>query len=266
MPQPRIHKTAIIADSARLAADVTIGAYAIIEDHVEIGQGSIIESHSVIRSFVRMGSANHIHPHAVIGGTAQDVSFDGSETWVEIGDHNIIREGVTIHRSTKTSLPTRIGSHCFLMANTHVAHDCCVEDQVIMVNGVNLGGHVEVGYKALLGGMSQVHQFSRIGSYAMVASLCMVRKDVLPFCMLGSEPARHYRLNTIGLRRAGITGERYKALETAYRRLRQGNRILTDLPQTEEIIKLTNWLAAESRRGLSGFAKPSSTGAEVDSG
>jgi UDP-N-acetylglucosamine acyltransferase len=189
----------------------------------------------------------------ILGGDPQDVSFAGRETWLEIGDDNIFREYVTVHRATSGSRPTSIGSKCYLMANTHVAHDCQLGDRVTLTNGVTLGGHVQIGDCAMLGGLVPVHQFVRVGAYAMVGGNTGLRKDVLPFSLVAGEPARHYRLNMVGLRRAGITGERYHALEAAFRALRKG-RPLDDLPDTQELALLRAWLAAPSKRGLTGFA------------
>jgi UDP-N-acetylglucosamine acyltransferase len=139
------------------------------------------------------------------------------------------------------------------MAYTHVAHDCGIGDRVILTNGATLAGHVQIGERAMLGGLVPVHQFVRIGAYAMVGGNTGVRKDVLPFSLVAGEPARHYRLNAIGLRRAGITGERYGVLAAAFRALRKGKSI-EDLPATQEIALMREWLAAPSRRGLTGFA------------
>ncbi len=250
------HATASIAASARLGEGVRIGPYAVIEDHVEIGNAAVIGAHAVVHSFVRLGRKTRIHPHAVLGGVPQDVSFKGNETWVEIGDETIIREYVTIHRATRPERPTNIGSNCYLMAYTHVAHDCQIGDRVTLTNCVTLAGHVQVGEWAMLGGLVPVHQFVRIGAYAMVGGNTGLRKDVLPFSLVAGEPARHYRLNIVGLRRAGITGERYHVLEAAFRALRAG-RSLNELPETQEIALLRKWLAAPSKRGLTGFAAQS---------
>jgi UDP-N-acetylglucosamine acyltransferase len=247
-----IHRTAIVAAGARLGAGVEVGPYAVIEDDVEIGDECRIGPHAVIHRQVRLGARNRIHAHAVIGGSPQDLSFKDADTWLVIGDDNIVREGVTIHRATRTETPTRIGSHCFLMAYAHVAHDCQLGDGVILTNNVNLGGHVEVGDDCMLGGGAGVHQFVRIGAQAMVSAHALLRKDALPFTLVGGEPVRHYRLNTVGLRRRGITGERYQALEQAFRALREA----TDLgavPATPEIELLRSWLARPSKRGILGF-------------
>ncbi len=250
----RVHETASVAAGARFAEGVSIGAYAVIEDHVELGPGTSVGAHAVIHSFVRMGRGNRIYPHAVLGGEPQDVSFAGTETWLEIGDDNVFREYVTIHRATRIDRPTRIGSRCYLMAYTHVAHDCQIADHVTLTNAATLAGHVQIGERAMLGGLVPVHQFVRIGAFAMVGGNTGLRKDVLPFSLVAGEPARHYRLNAVGLRRAGITGDRYRALETAFRALRKGCS-LDGLPETQEIALLRAWLAAPSKRGLTGFAR-----------
>lgn len=248
-----VHPTASVARGARLQEGARIGPFAVVEDHVELGAGATVGAHAVIHSWVRVGSRTHVYPHAVLGGAPQDVSYSGAETWLEIGDETIIREFVTVHRATDPNRPTRIGSNSYLMAYCHVAHDCELGDRVTLTNGVTLGGHVRIGDRAMLGGLVPVHQYVRIGSLAMVGGNTGVRKDVLPFSLVAGEPARHYRLNTVGLRRAGVTGERYRALEIAFRALRAGRR-LDDLPDNAEMTLLRAWLAAPSRRGLTGFA------------
>ncbi len=248
-----IHPTAIVSPHAELAEDVTVGPYAVVEDLVVIGSGTRIGPHAVIHSHVRLGKRNRVHAHAVIGDLPQDLSYRDEATWVEIGSGNVIREGVTIHRSTEIDNPTRIGDGCYLMAYAHAGHGCQLGDGAILTNNVSLGGHVEVGEKAVLGGHVGVHQFTRIGAFAMVAGFTGVRKDVLPFSLIGGQPVRHYRLNTIGLRRNGITGKGYRALEMAFRQLRRGSRELGEVPSTPEVAYLAAWLGAKSRRGIYGF-------------
>jgi UDP-N-acetylglucosamine acyltransferase len=250
----QIHQTALVSPHARIAEGAVIGPYAVIEGRVDIGPWSRIGPHVVIHSYVRIGAYNQIHAHAVLGGPPQDLSFDGRETWIDIGHRNQIREGVTIHRSTNAERPTRVGSQCFVMAYAHVPHDCSIGDRVILTNNVTLGGHVEVGDDAILGGAAAVHQFVRIGTGAMVGGLSGVHKDVLPYTMVMGEPARHYRLNTVGLRRAGVEGERYHALEAAFRALRL-RKPLDDIPETPETSYLRAWLEAPSKRGLARFLR-----------
>ncbi len=254
MSDTQIHPTAIIAPNAVISDGVVVEPYAIIKDHVEIGENSVIGPHAVIHDYVRMGSGNRIHAHAVIGDLPQDISFDPAmETWVEIGDGNTIREGVTIHRATNPGTPTRVGSNCFLMAYAHIGHDCQLGDGVIFASYSALGGHTEIGDNVVLGAAVAIHQFCRIGSYTMLAGFMGVRKDVLPYTMIAGDPARHYRLNTVGLRRAGVKGARYKALEAAYRAVRSGDKSLQEIESTPEVEHLREWLSAKSKRGLSGF-------------
>lgn len=254
MPEPSIHPTAIVSPNAVLAEGVTVGPFSIIHDHVEIGSNTVIGPHVVIHDYVRMGAENRVHAHAVIGDLPQDVCFDRStETWVEIGDANTLRENVTIHRSTSTLKATRLGSNGFLMVNTHIGHDCNVGDGVILTINTAIGGHVEIGNNAVFGGSVAVHQFCRIGRNAMIAGFVAVRKDVMPFTMVAGEKAHHYRLNAVGLRRSGIKGDRYRTLEQAYRAVRSGDKSLEGIANTEEVEYLREWLSQDSRRGLSGF-------------
>ena len=254
MTNSQIHPTAIIAVGAELADGVEVGPYAVIEDRVHVGSGTVIGPHAVIHNHARIGARNRIHAHAVIADTPQDYSFSGEETWVDIGDDNIIREGVTIHRSIKTDTPTRVGSKCFLMAYSHIAHGCDVGDGVILTNNVMLAGDVAVGPGAIIGGGTAVHQFCRIGASAMVSGATGVLKDILPFAVAMGVPALHHRLNAVGLKRAGVSGARYRALEQAFRALRGGGK--PDFSEsTPELEQLEAWLNAESKRGLTGFVR-----------
>lgn len=254
MSETDIHPTAFIADSAELGQRVIVGAYAIIEDHVEIGDDSIIYAHAVIHQDVTIGNQNEIFPNAVIGGLPQDLTFDRElKTSVSIGDSNMFREGVTVNRATKANSATQIGSRCFFMNNTHVAHDCMVGDDNIFATGATLGGHVHVGDQVFFGGGVMVHQFCRIGSLAIIRGVTGVSMDVLPYSMVGGLPARHYRLNTVGLRRAKIKGDRYRILSQAFRRLKE-RKPIDDLGETPELGCLRDWLAEKSIRGIHAFA------------
>ncbi|UCB54352.1 MAG: acyl-ACP--UDP-N-acetylglucosamine O-acyltransferase [Thiotrichales bacterium] len=256
MTKADIHPTAVVSPNAVIADGCVIGPYAIIHDHVEIGSNTHVGPHVVIHDYVRMGSDNRVHAHAVLGDLPQDISFDpATETWVEIGDNNTLREAVSIHRATAPNASTRLGSNCYLMVNTHIGHDCSLGDGVILTINTAIGGHVEIGNNAVIGGSVVAHQFCRIGRNTMVAGFIAIRKDVLPFTMIAGAPPRHYRLNTVGLRRAGITGSRYRVLEQAYRAVREGDRLLNEFENTEEIQHLRDWLAQDSKRGLSGFLR-----------
>jgi len=186
------HPTAVIAGGAELADDVDVGPYAVVEDRVSIGAGTVIGPHAVIHSHARIGARNRIHAHAVIADTPQDYAYAGEATWVEIGDDNIIREGVTIHRSTDVDIPTRVGSKCFLMAYSHVAHGCQVSDGVILTNNVMLAGYVEVGAGAIIGGGTAVHQFCRVHSSTWATMSMAVSSACLPSSPLtiGGVPSR----------------------------------------------------------------------------
>ena len=247
-----IHSTAIVAASAQLADDVEVGPYSIIHDHVQIGKGSQIAAHSVIHSYVKLGERNQIADHVVLGAAPQDISYQGGETWLAIGNDNQIREFTSIHRSNSEKEKTIIGNGCFLMANIHIGHNCRIGNNVTITSYAGLSGHVEVGDKAVIGGSAGIHQFCRIGACAMVAAFTPVNKDAMPFCLLGRNPVVHYRLNTIGLRRAGISGDRYRALEKAIRRLRAGDCSTFEI-NTPETKLLRQWLDAPSRRGVYKF-------------
>jgi UDP-N-acetylglucosamine acyltransferase len=251
-----IHPTAIVAPGARLGSGVQVGPYAVIEDNTEIGDGCLIDTHAVIRRYTRLGAGNRVHPGAVLGGLPQDLGFDpASESGVIVGDGNTFREGVTVSRATRIGEATRIGSNGYFMNNSHVGHDCVVGDHNILAANVLLGGHVQVGERVFFGGGAVVHQFCRIGSYAMIRGMAGVNKDVLPYSLVGGAPIRHYRLNTVGLRRNGIEGAGYRALNDAFRRLRK-RESLDDLPDTPELRLLRDWLAAPSKRSLAGFVAP----------
>ncbi|MCP4203459.1 MAG: acyl-ACP--UDP-N-acetylglucosamine O-acyltransferase [bacterium] len=254
MPETLIHPTAAVAKTAALGTGVRIGPFAVVEDHVEIGDECILDAHAVIRPFVRMGARNRVYSNAVLGGEPQDVLFSGEPTGLEIGEENLFREASTVHRATNPERPTRVGSGCMLMVNVHIGHDCQLGDNIVLTNDTNLAGHVEVGDGVLMGGMAQVHQFVRVGRQAMVAGSTSLARDALPYAFMWGILARHYRLNTIGLRRSGIKGDRYRELQKAYRALCDGQP-LDDLEATEEIEYLRRWLAAPSKRGLAGFAK-----------
>ena len=251
-----IHPTAIVSPHAQLADGVVVKPYAIIEDNVVLGENCVVGPHAVIHDYVRMGSGNKIHAHAVIGDLANDTGFDQQlETWVDIGDNNVLREYFTIHRSTQPGEPTRLGSNGYLMAHTQISHDCQVGDYATFATSAIIAGHVTIGDRVTLGGNLAVHQFCRIGSYAMCAGFIAIRKDVLPFTMVGGEPVKHYRLNSIGLRRSGIKGAEYKKLEQAYRAIRSGDKSLSGIDESVQLNYLKQWLAADSKRGLTGFIK-----------
>lgn len=254
----RIHPSAYIAPDVKLGENVSVGPFAVIESGAELGDNCQVGAHAVVHSHVRMGQRNILHPHAVLGGLPQDVGFNPqTESWLDIGDDNNFREGFTAHRATVADGVTKIGSGCYFMNNSHVAHDCSVGDNTIFANNVAIGGFVEVGNNVFMGGAVVVHQFCRIGSYAIVQGTTGINMDVIPFMLIGGRPAKHYRLNIVGLRRAGIVGENYKVLSRAFRLLKN-KKSLNELQLTEELRYLKDWLARDSKRGLHGFVDISS--------
>ncbi|MGE0452589.1 MAG: acyl-ACP--UDP-N-acetylglucosamine O-acyltransferase [Vicinamibacteria bacterium] len=213
------HPTAVVAPGARLAASVEVGPYAVVEPDVVIGEGTTLRAHAVVKRFTRLGSGNAVHEHAILGGEPQDLSFEGAPSRLLIGDRNVIREGVTIHRASHPGGATVVGSDCFLMAYVHVAHEDVIGDRVIMANNVALAGHVTIGERAFLSGGVVVHQFCRVGRLAMIGGNSKVIKDCLPFVITDGLPARARGLNVVGLRRAGFTASQLRTLKEAYRLL-----------------------------------------------
>ncbi len=250
-----IHPTALVHPTALLAAEVEVGPYAVIEPEVKIGAGCRIGAHAVIKRYTRMGRANIIHEHVVIGGEPQDLSFRACESYVTLGERNVLREGVTIHRASRAAGSTTLGSGNLLMANAHVAHDCSVGDEVILANGAALGGHVGVGDRAFISAYAAVHQYCRVGRIAMVSGLAGVNMDCLPFTMVTGAPVRSVGLNRVGLKRAGVPAEEIGALKRAYRLL-----FLSGLATAEALAELAcsssvsvrEWIAfiGASKRGF----------------
>ena len=217
---PDIHPTAIIEPGARIAPDAVVGPYCLVSGHAEIGSATVLSNHVTILGDTRIGDRNQIHANCVIGGEPQDLSYQGTRTRVVIGDDNIIREGVTINRATeKESGETTIGNANFLMACSHVAHDCRVGDHVILANGVLLGGHVRVHSHASLSGAVAVHHWATIGSWSFVAGLSRVLHDVPPFMLCEGMPARPRCINVVALKRGGFGPEAVDAITEAYRLL-----------------------------------------------
>ena len=214
----KAHRTAIIDPKAELDDDVEIGPYAIIEEGTRIGAGCRIMSHAVIKTGTRMGRNNIVHHGAALGDTPQDIKFGFEESFLTIGDGNIIREYATLHRASGEGNETVIGDECMLMAQTHVAHNCRVGNKVVMANLATLGGFVEVEDRVFFGGVSGAHQFVRVGTMAMVGGGSMLFEDVPPYMTA----AGGYRpiicgLNTIGLLRAELDPESRSELKKAYR-------------------------------------------------
>ncbi|APR80019.1 Acyl-[acyl-carrier-protein]--UDP-N-acetylglucosamine O-acyltransferase [Minicystis rosea] len=218
MSEGSVHPTALVAPDATLEAGVSVGPFAIIEPGVVVGEGTRIDAHAVIRSGTRMGARNVVHPFAVIGGDPQERTYAGQPTRLEIGDGNVFREHVTVHRgSPKGGGLTRIGSACLFMASVHVAHDCILGDRIELANGTLLAGHVIVGDFVVAGGSVAVAPFVRIGTRAFLAAGAMVERDVPPFVIAAGDRARVRALNRVGLVRSGVPEASQAALERGFR-------------------------------------------------
>jgi len=251
-----IHPTAVVAASARLGAGVRIGPCAVVEEEVEIGDGCEVRAHAVIKRFTTLGAGNVVHEGAVLGGEPQDLAFTGAPSRLVIGAGNRIREGVTIHRSSRADGATTIGPGGFLMAMSHVAHDCRIGEGVILANNVALAGHVEIGDRAFLSGGVVVHQFCRVGRLAMIGGNSKVVQDCLPFVTTDGVPARARGLNVVGLRRAGVSADSMRALKEAYRILVRSRRPLAEAVAAAGALgdPLAEELAAFARSARRGFA------------
>lgn len=212
------HPTAIVEDGARLAADVEVGPYCIVRAGAELGEGSRLLSHVVIGATTKIGPRNIIHPFAVLGGDAQIRKGDAAGTRLEIGADNEIRESVTISAGSKRGHQlTKIGDRCYLMAYSHVGHDCIIGNDVTMANGVQLAGHMDVGDGVIFGGLAAGQQHSRVGKYAFISGLSGISTDVIPYGMAIGLHVRLGGLNIIGLRRRGIARANIHALRAAFR-------------------------------------------------
>lgn len=231
-----IHKSAVISSKAKIAAQVSIGPYAVIEDDVEIGTGTVIGAHTIISGNTKIGKNNKIFPFTSIGTEPQHKQYAGEPTGLEIGDNNVIREYCSIHRGTVQGHGfTKIGNDNFLMAYTHIAHDCILGNDITFANNATLAGHVTVGDHVGLGGFVKVLQFCSLGPYSFISGDTDLTKDVLPFVLVSGlhGEVKTYGLNLIGLKRHGFSEEKLKNLKQAYNIICR-----TDLPIEEIILAL----------------------------
>jgi UDP-N-acetylglucosamine acyltransferase len=214
-----IHPTAIIADDAKIGANVEIGPFVVIGERCEIGDGCVLSARATLERNVKLAPGVKVGVGAVLGGDPQDLKFKGEETWVEIGEGSTIREYATINRGTAYSHRTSVGRNCFIMSYVHLAHDCQVGNNVIISNATQLAGHVIVEDFATISGVSAAHQFVRIGAHAFVGGCSRVAKDVPPYLKAVGNPVKLYGLNSIGLQRRGFSEDTLRELKRAYRLL-----------------------------------------------
>ena len=252
-----IHSTAIVDGSVRVPDSCRIGPYCVIGPGVEMGEHCELMSHVVLGGPMRMGSHNRMFPFASVGLEPQDLKFKGEQTRLEIGDHNTIREFVTIHRGTPGGGGvTRIGSHTLIMAYVHIAHDCDIGSHVIMANAATLAGHVTVEDYAMVGALCPVHQFVRIGAHSFIGGGTTLTRDVLPFSKTSDErSARAFGLNAVGLERKGFSKERVRKLHHAYRVLLNSKlntsqaleKLRSEGDQGEDVAQLIRFVKASER-------------------
>jgi UDP-N-acetylglucosamine acyltransferase len=255
MTRQRIHPTAIVSPDAEIAADVEIGAYAIVGEGCVIGAGSVIAPRATLERNVTLGRSVKVGMGSILGGAPQDLKYAGEETSVEIDDGTIIREYVTVNRGTSHSFKTTVGKNCLLMTYVHIGHDCRVGNGVILSNVVQLAGHVTIEDKAILSGLSAVHQFARIGRHSFIGGMSRVSKDIPPFLKAVGSPVKLYGLNTIGLQRSGMDDATILELKRAYRLLFRSDlnitqaieRAQSELDQLPEVQELIRFLEASER-------------------
>ncbi len=251
------HATAIIHPDAVLDESVSVGPYSIIGPGVVIEEDVRVGPHVLVEKDTRIGRGCMMAKGAVLGTDPQDIKYGGEETSLEVGERTVVREYATLNRGTATSGVTRVGSDSLIMAYAHIAHDCRIGDHVILANAVNMGGHVEIEDWAIVGGVTAIHQFVRIGCHSFIGGGSRVPQDVAPYVMVAGNPCAAYGLNTVGLRRRGFPAETVQALRRAYRMIfRSGQnvgRATDELGREEgqppEIERLVTFIR-DSRRGV----------------
>ena len=255
----RIHASAVIDAQAELGEDVDIGPGCIIGPHVRLGDRTRLVANVYIESHTAIGADCLVHPFAALGGPPQDLSYNGEPTRLEIGDNNVIREHATIHRGTvRGRSVTRLGSHCLIMGNCHIAHDCQVGDNVIMAQTATIGGHVQVGDYAFVSGLAGVHQYCRVGRYAFVGASALMTTDLIPYGLAIGNHAHLSGLNVVGLKRRAFTREQIHDLRAAYRllfaeegtfqeRIEDAAQLYAKNPEVMEIVE---FVRADSSRPL----------------
>lgn len=256
-----IDPRAQVSPKTTLGSNVSIGPFSIVEENVVIGDDTIIDANALIGKGTRLGRECHIHHGAVVGHAPQDLKYADEPTTCELGDRNIVREYAALHRGTGEGGRTIIGSDNFLMAFTHIAHDCVIGDHVILSNAAMIAGHCEVEDFVIIGGITPVHQFVHIGRHAMIGGGLRVGKDVPPYTLAGNEPLRFEGLNSIGLRRRGFKPEVISALDKAYELIYRSklnvsqavarikdNALLMAVPEVRNVLEFI----ARSTRGIIG--------------
>ncbi len=234
-----IHPSAVIDGKAEIDSQVEIGPYVVIDGRVTIKQGTSVMAHAYLTGWTEIGEDNQIFPGAVLGAAPQDKTYQGQESYLRVGDRNIFREHVQVHRGTAAGSATVLGNDNFLMATSHIGHNCKVGDGVILANGALLGGHVEVGNSVFLSGNCVVHQFVRIGDYALMRGLSGTSRDVPPYAIVDWQHTVR-GVNVVGLKRAGFDEKRIRAIRAAFRILfRPGRNLALALKEVERSTRVS---------------------------
>jgi len=260
-----IHPTAVVSPAAELGDGVKIGPYCIVEGRSVIGAGTTLKAFVSVNDFVTIGENCRIYEYTAIGGEPQDNGYKGEESWVRVGNNNVIRENVTIHRSSGEGSCTSVGDDCFIMEGVHVAHNVKLGNHVTIANKVGLSGHVTVGDHTVFGGMAGVHQFVRIGNYCMIAGMYRFTKDIPHYTLASGEPVRLTGLNAVGLKRANFSVETRRAIRTFYGKLYGKGRLFSKalqealenkaayIPEVQRILEFYEG----TRRGVTFWGKSS---------
>lgn len=233
MALPEIHPSAVIDPGASLGNGVAVGPHCVIREGVELGDGCLLHSHVVLDGPATIGSGNEFYPHCVIGGRSQDLKYEGEPTYLRVGEGNTFREFVTVNRGTSPGDVTIIGSSGHFLAYSHIAHDCVVGDGVIFSNNGTLAGHVTVEDNAIMGGLSAVHQFCRVGRHAITGGCSKIVQDVPPFMIADGNPAQIRGINSVGLQRHGFDKDQIRDLKEAYKVIYR-----SDLTVNDAMVKL----------------------------
>jgi UDP-N-acetylglucosamine acyltransferase len=251
-----IHPTAIIDSQAEIHPECEIGPYAVVEGPVKIGRGTRVMAHATILGWTEIGEENQIHPGAVLGGAPQDKGYSGAESYLKIGSHNVFRELVQVHRGTAPGSSTVIGNDNYLMATSHVGHNCRLGDHIVIANGALLAGYVGVGDSAFISGNCVVHQFVRVGELSLMRGLSGASRDVPPYSIVDWQHTVR-GVNTVGLKRAGFDERKIRALKDAFRVLfRKGRNLSLAIRELElkkdltpEVLSLLEFVKS-SKRGV----------------
>jgi len=254
----KIHPSAIVDPAAKIADDAEIGPFCVIHKDVTIGKGTKLHSSVVVGDWTEIGEGNEFFPGAVVGVAPQDLRYSGERAFTKIGNRNVFREYVTVHRASDPDGVTSIGDDNLLMAYTHVAHNCILGNQIVIANSCGIAGHVEIEDQAVLGGMCGLHQFVRVGKLAMLGGMAQIRQDIPPFSMVDGQPARVFGMNIRGMQRRGIDKENRQALKVCYRLILQSglnltqaiNSIKASVAQTETVQHLVRFLESPSKMGV----------------